>query len=249
MTDPGGLWGGPDPSMYEYRIRRLEAELAALRQRGVRDSGAFNVKNSAGIDTLFSGPSPTVTNPDGTPQWVTYIKDQGGVTRLAFYDPFPLTDGFVQVMWEWDHLNNLVRTTDKNGGWAEPWFPIHMYPMFAVSAGVFNYMATPVNVAEQVLWEGRIGYVTHPYVGADLLGGSSTGTNSNRFRLKINGVTAQTWDIPGGVAFFGGAIPILGVGGVGIGSRAVGIQLTAQSLSGSGSYGCQVFGMYMRQTP
>lgn len=249
MTDPQGIWGGPDPSMYEYRIRRLEAELMALRERGSRDIGAFSVRNSAGVVTLFSGPSPTVTNPDGSPQWVTYINDAAGGARFAFYDPFPLTDGFIQVLWEWDHIGNLIRTTDKNGGWAEPWFSFFMYPKFEqVDSGVFGFMSTPVNVAEQTLWEGRIGYVSHPYIGADLQGGSATGTNTTRYRLKVNGTTAQTWDVVGG-AFFGGAVSVLGVGGVAIGSRNVGVSLTAQSLSGTGTYTCQVWGMHMRQTP
>lgn len=249
MTNPQGIWGGQDPSLYEYRIKKLEAEVQALRERGTRDAGAFNVRNADGKNTFWSGPSPTVTNPDGSPQWVTYISEASGKIRLAFYDPFPLTDGFIQVLWEWDHLDNLIRTTDKNGGWAEPWFSFSMYPKFEqVDSGVFGFMSTPVNVAEQTLWEGRIGYVTHPYIQADLQGGSATGTNTTRYRLKINGAVAQTWDVVGG-AFFGGSLLALGVGGIVIGSRNVGVSLTAQSLSGSGTYACQVWGMHMRQTP
>lgn len=248
MTDPGGVWGGPDPSMYEFRLKRLEAELQALRERGTRDAGAFNVKNPAGVDTFWSGPSRTLLDDLGAPQWVTWLKDAQGNTRWEFWDPFPLVDGYIQVLFEWDHLGNVLRTSDRNGGWAEPWLSFIMYPLFAPPAGTFSYMGTAVNVAEQTLWEGRIGYVTHPYVGIDIQGGASSGVNTTRYRLKVNGATINTWDVSG-LSYFGTPASIIGAGGVTIGSRNVGVTLTAQSLSGSGSYACQIYGTYMRQTP
>lgn len=248
MTNPQGIWGGQDPSMYEFRLKRVEAELQALRERGTRDVGALSVKNPAGVITLFSGPSSVNVNPDGSPQWVTYLRDAAGIARLAFYDPLPLTDGFIQVMWEWDHLGSVLRTSDRLGGWAEPWFSFTMYPFMAPPAGVYSYMGANVNVAEQTLWEGRIGYMSHPYIGIDVLGGASSGTNTTRYRLKVNGTTINTWDVVG-LGFFGTPTLAIGAGGVVIGSRNVGVQLTAQSLSGSGSYACQIYGTYMRQTP
>lgn len=249
MSSPQGFWGGPNEAMLETRLRNLEAEITANRERGVRSAGAFSIKNGDGIEIFLSGPTSTILDPSGRPQWVSWFKDINGQFRWALYDPNPLSGGYVQTLYEWDHLDNIIRTTDILGGWAEPWLSVYMYPKFQqVNSGVFVYMTTPVNVAEQTLWEGRLGYVSHPYVHADLQGGAATGTNTTRYRLKINNVTAGTWDVVG-AAFFGGAVLALGVGGTVIGSKNVAITVTAQSLSGSGTYACQVWGMHMRQSP
>jgi hypothetical protein len=248
VSSPSGFWGGPDPSKIEARFRELEARIDAILQRNNRGVGATSIQNPQGVTTFFSGPSALVTDPAGAPQWVTFIKDAAGQVRWELFDPDPIVSGYVQALWEWDHLGNIIRTTDILGGWAEPWFPIPMYPKFEqVDTGVFGFMSTAVNVAEQTLWEGRIGYVSHPYIGVDLQGGAATGTNSTRYRVKVNGTTAATYDLTG-PAFFGGPVLVKGVGGVNIRSQNVPITVTAQSLSGSGTYTCQVWGMHMRQS-
>lgn len=124
---------------------------------------------------------------------------------------------------------------------------VPLYPKFTVAAStVFTAMSTAVNVVEQTLWEGRIASLAHPYVQVDGSWGAATGTNNTRYRLKIDAVTVGTWDVALAAAGVHG--PFLTTTAAVIGSTNVPITLTAQSLTGSGTYKCQVLGCHLRQT-
>lgn len=244
MTSPSGNIR-PDSSRLEDEVRQLRQIVDALVQKPVRNAGDFSIKNTSGVGVFVSGPQGgALSLPDGTPQWVTQIRDNNDVARFAFYDPSPLLDGVVQTLWMWDHNGTPIWTGDNNGGWAEPWFPIPMYAKFSVAVGIFDYMSKAVNGAEEKLWEGRIGYVSHTRVQVDGIWGAASGTNTTRYRLKVNGTTIGTWDIAGLESNVKGPF----VFPVAIGTKNTGIEITAQTLSGTGNFACQLFACYQRQT-
>lgn len=244
MTSPSGNIR-PDSSQLESEVRQLRQIVEALVQKPVRNAGDFSIKNTAGTSVFISGPQTgPLTAPDGTPQWVTQVRDINDVARFAVYDPAPLSGGYIQTIWFWDHNGTPIWTGDNNGGWAEPWLPIHMYAKFATAVGTFQYMNKAVNGAEEQLWEGRVGYTSHTRLQVDGTWGQASGTNTTRYRMKVNGTTIGTWDIGGLESSIKGPF----VSPVGVGTKNSGIEITAQTLSGTGNFACQVLGCYQRQT-
>lgn len=241
MTSPQGYWGGPRADALEASVRQIQEELKSLRERGNRDLGALSIKAPNGNTTFESGPNTLALMSDGTPQWITVIRDTTGASRLTFWDPNPSVDGFIQALYMFDHLGQIVWTTDNNGGWAEPWFGIPMYQQFPVVTG--NQYAA-VNVAENRMWYGRIPYVSHPQLGVSGIWGPRTGTNTTRYRLKVWGVTVATWDVGGAVDDDRGPFNIASL----VNDKQAPIEITAQTLSGTGEFYCQVASVHLRQT-
>jgi hypothetical protein len=236
---------GPDNALIEQRFARIEQELAALRQKPLTNGGAISIKAPNGVTTFLSGPNG-MPLADGSPQWMTVIRDYGNVARFAVYDPEPIIDGFQQATYMWDHLGGILFTSDKNGGIAEPWLPVVMYPKFSPPSGLYSYRARPVDGTERSLWEGRIGYLSHPRIQVDGVWGPASGTNTTRYKLKMNGTIVGQWDVAGLSLNVQG--PFDTTVGAALRSTNVGIELTAQTLSGTGDYACQVWACYQRQT-
>lgn len=248
MTSPQGMWGGPSREYLESRLKQMQDQIDALQQRGVKNAGALTLRTPQGNLTFQVGPIVSIPLPDGTPQWVTVIRDSSGAARWALYDPDTVSGGFVQTLWEWDHLGNILRTSDILGGWAEPWFAVVLYPYFSMGASsTYLYMNTACNVAEQTLWSGHIGYVTHSNILVRGVWGAAGGTNNTRYRLKINGVTVGTWDVSAS-AVISDQGPFNILGATSLMNRSPRVDLTAQTLSGSGSYACQVSHCHQRQS-
>jgi hypothetical protein len=246
MTSPSGNVR-PTYQYLEDELRRLKEEVAALRSRPLRYAGAFSTQTPDGTKTFETGPMMYAPMPDGTPQWMTTMHDVNGNMRMALWDPDTVAQGFTQTWWEWDHLGNVLRTTDLNGGWAEPHLHFCMHAQFAMPAGTFAYMFTPTNGAETLYWEGRISYLSHPRIGVSGVWGTALGgPNTTRYRLKVSGVTIGAWDVTGIEAttrtFATTPTP------ANIGAQTLTVQLTAQTLSGTGSFACQVYGSAMKQT-
>lgn len=245
MTSPSGNIRPPSNQL-EDRVRELEQIVASLVQKPVRNAGDFTIKTPAGTTSFRSGPhSGAFAMPDGSPQWITQIRDMNDLFRFGLFDKDPLDASPYQIFWMYDQFNQITFTQDNNGGWAEPWLPIVMYPKISVAAGVYSYLSTAVNVAEQQLWEGRIGYVSHTRIQVNGVWGQSSGSGqTTRYRLKVGGVTVGTWDIGGLEVSIKGPF----VHGQAIGTRNAVTEITAQSLAGTGVYACQVLGCDQRQT-
>lgn len=138
-------------------------------------------------------------------------------------------------------------TGDEAGGMARPWIPIVLYPRFAVAAGLFTAMSRAVDVTERVLWEGSIGYLSHPSIQVTGMWGSASGTNTTRYQLKVNSTVVGTWDVATAAAKdTRGPYSLLTVAD--IGDTDVPVELTAQTLSGAGDYACQPFSCHLRST-
>ncbi|MCP2261091.1 hypothetical protein LX15_004811 [Streptoalloteichus tenebrarius] len=180
------------PATLLDRIRRLEQELAEVRKkvglssavvsRGgltIKDNGHLRVLDSAGVERFFIGAgSPNLPNGDSQPLFI--VRDGSGRRRLAVYDPVT-ADGYEPVFWVWDHIGHVAFTTDRNGGVAEPWTAVPLYPQFEMghSSHHVGYTMLPVSALTTgpVVWEGWIGKVSHPRL--QILGywGRATGTS------------------------------------------------------------------------
>lgn len=158
-------------------------------------------------------------------------------------NPGPSPDVFEQRLRTMKQELDALR---QRPGPTQPWLPVVLYPKFAPPAGVYSFMSTPASVSEQSLWEGRIGYLAQPLIQVDGVWGASSGTNTTRYRMKISGVTVGTWDQAAQVTAVHGGFDATVIAAIGSTNRV--IEITAQTLSGTGNYACQVFGCYQRQT-
>jgi len=257
MTSPGpdGVIRVVRPGI-EEEVRQLRTELEALRQRPLRYAGEFFTRSEDGVRTFSTGPNYTAPEPDGSPQWITQLRDVNNQARLVLWDPDPSSGGYVQATWMWDHLGQIVYTTDGNGGWAEPHLPIVLYPRITppdlVAGNSWDYMwvSAASSNAEDVIWAGSIGYVSHSRVWIKgTWGGIDGGTGE--YKLKVNGVTVGTWTVAGLSTDTRGPFVIAVPGGGGaafIGQREADIELTSRRSAGSGRIACQVTHCHQRQT-
>jgi hypothetical protein len=250
MPSPDGVARTVKPGL-EDEVRQLRLELEALRQRPLRYAGEFFTENSQGHRTFFTGPNYTAPMVDGSPQWITVMRDANGAARYALWDPAPGVDGFVQAKFEWDHLGNVVFTTDNNGGWAEPHLPIILYPritppdLTAGNSWDFMWVSAASAGAEDTIWSGCIGYVSHSRIWVKgTWGGIDGGTGE--YKLKINGLTVGTWITAGLETSTKGPFNLLTA--TSLMSREVDVDLTVRRSAGAGRIACQISHCHQRQT-
>ncbi|WP_367128335.1 hypothetical protein [Saccharothrix sp. HUAS TT1] len=187
----------------EFR-KNVGLSSAILRGGGVSLlEGAFlKMVDANDVLRLFIGGSVSTPMPDGTPQPVFIVNDGNGQNRFMILDPFPDLDGYVPVVWIKDHLDNIVMTSDRNGGMAEPWISVPMYPRawpdaFLDSSG--TNLTLPVSACNgSTVWEGRIGKVSHPRIQYDVVAGRVTGVSgSPTYTFVVNGTTLDTFATTG----------------------------------------------------
>ena len=253
MTDPMPTGQVRPMSLgLDDEVRQLRAELEVLRARPLTNAGEFTAVDPSGNRVFRTGPYYDGQQlPDGTPQWMTWIKDMNGTTRVLLWDPDPNADGFVQALYVYDHLQQIVMTTDNNGGWAEPHLPIVLYPKIAPPTSTpgtpfgWHFLAAASAGSEQVCWSGNIGYVSHSRAWLKGLWG---GTNSATYKLKVAGVTVGTWSTTSGPVGEFTVGPFNMLTATSIGAREVLVEVTAQRTSGAGDIACQVIHCHQRQT-
>lgn len=243
----------PMATNIEDEVRLLRQELETLKSRPLSFAGEFFTQSFDGHRTFSTGPYYSAPEPDGSPQWITQIRDVNGAARIVFWDPDPNSGGYVQNEWHWDHLGNIVFTTDNNGGWAEPHLPVVMYPHIGPPAGAgvpnFGYeLASASAGTEQTCWVGAIGYVTHSNVWIKGTWGSPGANGASEYKLKVNGVTVGTWTKTAGQYEVTTHGPFNILSAAGIGFRQADIILTARRTSGTGNIACDVLHCHQRQT-
>jgi hypothetical protein len=136
---------------------------------------------------------------------------------------------------------------DPAGGIATPWVPIPLAAKFAVASGLYTSMNRNVDTTERTLWEGSIGYLSHPRIQVTGYWGVASGTNNTEYKLKVGSNTIGTWTSNTAAAKTTQG-PFDPLTNAAIGDTNVPIELTAKTLSGTGSYACQVLSCYLRQT-
>lgn len=215
MTIPVGAGGaapGPVPVSNAdllALVRQLQQQVtemqrktlfsASVSQGGLilRDGGSLSVLDADGDETFYvGGKSGIFTRPDGKPQPMFIARDDNGNARIAVFDPDPLSGGYQQAIIAWDHLGNIVFSTDIDGGLARPWVPIHMYPKIPPAAVPYQYLqvSNGLTHTELQVWEGRIPFVSHPRLQIDGVWGIASGASGTpTYNLKINGDVVLTW--------------------------------------------------------
>lgn len=182
------------PSNVLDQLRELRRQVAEIRKasglssailRGgglsLLEAAFLKMVDTNGVLRLLVGGSTSTPMPDGSPQPVFIVNDSSGQNRFVIFDPDPVADGYVPVVWILDHLGNVVMTTDRNGGMAEPWIGVPMYARFFPSTfhdSTSTDPTLPVSACNgNTVWEGRIGKVSHPRIQYDLSAGRVTGVS------------------------------------------------------------------------
>lgn len=163
---------------------------AQISQGGLTIKGGFlRLLDDAGNERLFIGPSSN-SMPPGETQPVFVVRDSAGLVRFGVYDNDASL--YEPTVWIYDDSNHVVLTTDRNGGMAEPWLYVPMYPRF-IPTNFTNSTDTTWTLPASscnggVIWEGRIGKASHPRIQFDLITGRITGTNATpTYTLWVNG--------------------------------------------------------------
>lgn len=214
---------------------------ASISQGGltVQGGGAVRVRLDSGVDIFYAGP----LNYLGTPYQGVMIRRADGTP--IFYT-FPVSGDPNNIAWSFfDQAGREIISSDAvTGGLARPWIPVFLNPKMAMPAGTFTYYNLAVTAVETQLWEGRIPFVSQPYIEVDGVWGQASGSNSTTYRLKVNGTQVGSWVVSGGlVNNRRGPFDISAY----LNTTWASVELTVQS-TGTGVQACHVVGCSMRQT-
>lgn len=105
---------------------RRTLQNAAIGSGGITitGQGGISVGDANGVQEFYIGGDLGSPHSDGTPQQVTFIRDERGNARFAVWDGHNPSDPANQQMYLWDDLGNYVLATDDQGGIARPWIPM-----------------------------------------------------------------------------------------------------------------------------
>lgn len=250
------------PEDYGSKLRDLERQLREIRDRvgnisafigqgglTIGDNGALSMKDASGVERFFVGLRADIPLPDGSPQPVLIVRDSTGIVRFAIYDP-DAASGYQPVVWIIDHLGQVVFTTDMNGGAAEPWIPVPLYRQFHDSAfpdAAGTTETLPVSACNGgVVWEGRIGKVSHPRIQYDANLGRVTGVSGNpTYTFHVGGTQLDSFNVTGFGANLRGPFDISDK----LGDTNVVVQLKCSATgTGTDRIAMGMLGCWMRQT-
>lgn len=253
------------PTNLVDQVKQLRRELAEVRKnsglssailRGgglsLLDSAFLKMVDSDGTVRLFVGGTTNPAMPDGTPQPIFVVNDHTGQNRIGVFDPLPDVDGYAPVVWIYDHLGRVAFTTDRNGGVAEPWISVPMYPLFqdavfgSDAAGSHPTLPASALTSEANVWEGRIGKVSHPRIQFDVVVGRVTGVSATvTYRFYVGGTLLGSIVNPGYSAQLIGPFDITSK----LGLSNLAVQVTAQAAgTGTDRLAMSMLGTWMRQT-
>lgn len=216
-------------------------------------TGGIEVTNGSGAQFYVGGGFSAPAHGDGSAQIISLIGDEAGRDRLVLWDPTVPASQTNQVFFEYDQHGTLIRSGDKNGGWATPWFSVPMYPRFKPNGAPATYNSDGYFFSTagftagsngctsgNSYWEGRIPFVSHPRISVDGVWG---GTANPTYSLLINGSSVGTYSPGTGLTVAAwGPFDISSL----IGQTAVKIQIAASF--GAGGVTCDCLGVYLRQT-
>lgn len=214
---------------------------AAISEGGllIQGGGALRIRLDNGVEIFYAGPLTYL----GTPYQGIMMRRADGT---AIFYTFPVGGDPNVIAWSFFDQGGreIIASDATTGGLARPWIPVFLIPKLAMPAGVFSYYNMAVSATETQLWEGRIPFVSHPFIEMDGLWGQASGSNSTTYRLKLNGTQIGTWTVSGGlVNNRRGPFDISTY----LNQTWAAIELTAQS-TGTGVMACHVVGCSMRQT-
>lgn len=187
-------WGAQLDAL-KRRIDEMERKTlysASIGSGGLTVRGGFiRLVDDAGVERVYIGPS-TFAQPPGVTQPVFQVRDASGAVRFGVYDAEPGAT-YEPTVWVFDDSNHVAFTTDQQGGIAEPWLNVAMYPRF-IPTNFTNSTGTTWTLPASscngdIIWDGRIGKVSHPRIQFDVITGRVTGTNAvPTYTFWVNGV-------------------------------------------------------------
>jgi hypothetical protein len=186
----------------------------------------------SGTPIISQSPATQVINPDGTitgTNWFWRMDDQAGFRLIA-------TDGLTGV------------------GLALPFIPVPMAMKWnggpfqtATQVGSASMLASSI-VANTPLWEGRIGYTSHPVISVDGLWGDIDNVLITPVYQFVVGSQTFTWNAAGGQLFGLHKFDISSQ----IGQTDLQVRLSVTNTggaTGTDRIACQVLGTHLRQSP
>jgi hypothetical protein len=248
----------PQPDDPAYQIKALEKRIDEMERKtlysaqisdgGLTIKGGFiRLLDDAGQERLYIGPS-SFSMPPGETQPVFWVRDASGRIRLGVYDNN--AGGYEPTFWTFDDSSNVAFTTDINGGVAEPWVYLPMYPKFIPTNFANSTGTEPTLPASScnggVIWAGRIGKVSHPFIQFDIVTGRVTGTGATpTYTLWVGGVQLASYT---NAAFFASVHGPYDISSL-IGDTNVVVEIKV-SATGTGTdlISCGVNGVALRQT-
>lgn len=190
----------PQPDDFAAQVNGLQRQIdeinrktlysASIEDGGLTVKGGFiRLLDDNGQERVYIGPS-TFSMPPGETQPVFLVRDASGSVRLGVFDND--SGGYEPTFWTFDDSGHVAFTTDKNGGVAEPWVPVPMYMKFIPNSFVNSTDTDPTLPVSAcnggLIWNGRIGKVSHPYIQFDMIMGRVTGgSGSPTYTFWVNG--------------------------------------------------------------
>lgn len=245
---------GRDPNAHQ--IKQLRQQLATLAGKPLT---SISVTNANGT-RLFSIANSGYVDSSGNPLVSVTLNDPISGCPIIRQAPATVTSilsGLSQgTNWFWymedSNADQVIATDGLSGrGLAYPYLAVPMYPYwnggFGSTAGSYATIAASAIASNTVLWEGRIGYVSHPAISVDGTWGrgSGTGAETITYTLTVNGSSVGTWTATGLVV----GKHIFDIHTL-VGTADATVQLAAQSsISNTDQIACQVLGVHLRQTP
>jgi len=196
--DPGSQLDALSRRIDEMERKTLYS--ASIGAGGLTIKGGYiRLVDDAGQERVYIGPS-NYSMPPGQTQPVFWVRDASGAIRMGVYDSDPST--YEPTFWAFDDSNHVAFTTDKNGGVAEPWVYVPMYPKFFPNAFLDSSGTDPTLPASacngSVVWNGRIGKVSHPRIQFDVVRGRVSGTNAvPTYTLWVGGAQIDSYNPTG----------------------------------------------------
>jgi hypothetical protein len=247
--------GSPQPTDIGSQLQQLRAHLNALT--GKAPNTLIVQDDETDITYLFVGPNDYYVDPDGRPITIMEINDY---LNNQMFGMSPATvDGNVGTDWFWawrDRLGNQVLATDglSGAGLAVPYHNIAMYPYWnggytgtPSTSGYATVIASQI-ASQKAMFEGRIGFVSHPAISVDGLWGRAAGSGAEviTYTVAIDGVAIGSWTAGGSLVAQAHFFDLSAY----VGQLDLSVQLLAQSsVSNSDPIACHIFGVHLRQTP
>lgn len=243
--------GHADPVLVE--LAELRQALDALGRRTLASASVA----SANGQILFSITPSGYTDASGNPLVSVTINDPLSGFPLLKQSPATVA-GNVGTAWFWqmdDRSGNQVIATDglSGTGLAYPYIPVPVYPRWnggpfqtATATGEAAAVASSI-VGMGTLWEGRIGFCSHPAISVDgMWGDVDSGTPVITYKLVV-GSQNFTWTQAG----FSATRHTFDIH-TQVGSTDLPVTVAVTSVGtavGTDRIACGVKGLYLRQTP
>lgn len=141
----------------------------------------------------------------------------------------------------------IGRIVGQDTGFANPQFPLVLYPQFVPPGTPGNAEFFRGNATQTTNWAG-MAIIAHPQIVVNGLFGAWTGTNTTRYDLRVDGVTVGSWTETAAVGpVIRGPFDVSQfIDTVGFYGDWNAIEITIGSTTGTGTYLFQLYGCFFQ---